>query len=78
MWFVKAFFAALFCTVLASGASVDAQQLTPHRLTLAKGKTLTLNLPSNFTISIAAQGSLRDTARQDAALRHRRQLMQRL
>jgi glucose/arabinose dehydrogenase len=59
MWFVKAFFAALFCTVLASGASVDAQQLTPHRLTLAKGKTLTLNLPSNFTISIAAQGMKR-------------------
>lgn len=33
-----------------------AQQLTPRALHLAKGRSLTLNLPANFSIEIAAQG----------------------
>ncbi len=33
-----------------------AQQMTPHPIHLANGKSITLNLPANFTIGIAAQG----------------------
>jgi len=41
---------------LASAASLLAQQLTPHNLQLASGKRLTLSLPANFSVGIAAQG----------------------
>lgn len=44
------------CAVLASAVSLPAQQLTPHPIHLASGKTLTLSLPANFKIDIAAQG----------------------
>jgi glucose/arabinose dehydrogenase len=47
---------AAFCIFLQSSASGPAQQLTPHPVQLANGKTLVLNLPANFTIGIAAQG----------------------
>ena len=40
----------------SSTLSISAQQLTPHPLHLANGKTLVLSLPSNFAINIAAQG----------------------
>jgi glucose/arabinose dehydrogenase len=33
-----------------------AQQLTPHPIHLADGRTLTLNLPANLAIDVAAQG----------------------
>jgi glucose/arabinose dehydrogenase len=33
-----------------------APKLTPHRFALSKGKSLTLNLPADFEISIAADG----------------------
>jgi glucose/arabinose dehydrogenase len=36
--------------------TVTAQQLAPHPIQLANGKTLALNLPPNFTINVAAQG----------------------
>jgi glucose/arabinose dehydrogenase len=42
-----------------SAAGIRAQQLTPHPIQLANGKTLTLNLPANFTINVAAQGMKR-------------------
>src|SRR5215216_3654433 len=31
-------------------------KLTPHRISLANGKTFELNLPEGFEISVAAQG----------------------
>ena len=36
--------------------SSPAQQLTPHAFHLAKGRSITLSLPANFSINIAAQG----------------------
>lgn len=33
-----------------------AQKLTPHRITLANGKSFDLNLPARFEIKVAAQG----------------------
>jgi hypothetical protein len=42
--------------LLSSVATVPAQQLTPHSIQLAGGKTLELSLPANFTIDVAAQG----------------------
>ena len=36
--------------------TVAAPKLTPHRITLANGKSFNLNLPEGFEISIAAQG----------------------
>jgi len=42
--------------VLLSAAGISAQQLTPHPIQLANGKSLVLNLPPNFTINVAAQG----------------------
>ncbi|HEX5884357.1 MAG TPA: hypothetical protein VFY67_07410, partial [Pyrinomonadaceae bacterium] len=33
-----------------------APKLTPHRITLANGKSFELNLPEGFEISVAAQG----------------------
>ncbi len=56
---MKAFASVVFCALLASTAIVDAQQLTPHLLHLANGKTLILSLPANFTINVAAQGMRR-------------------
>jgi glucose/arabinose dehydrogenase len=47
---------ATLCAVLVNVTSILAQQLTPHSIHLADGKTLTLSLPANFTIGIAAQG----------------------
>jgi glucose/arabinose dehydrogenase len=46
----------VFCAVLVSLTSAPAQQLTPHPIHLANGKSLVLNLPANFTIDVAAQG----------------------
>src|SRR5215211_8894418 len=37
-------------------AVAAAQKLTPHRVTLANGKSFELNLPAGYEISIAAQG----------------------
>jgi len=42
--------------VLLSAVGLVAQQLTPHPIQLANGKKLTLSLPANFTINVAAQG----------------------
>jgi len=50
------FLVAAFCAALLAPARPHAQQLTPHPIQLANGKSLTLNLPSNFTINIVAQG----------------------
>ncbi len=36
--------------------SAPAQQLTPHPIHLADGRTITLNLPANLTIDVAVQG----------------------
>ena len=46
------------CTaaILFSAVGVPAQQLTAHPIQLASGKRLTLNLPTDFTVSAAAQG----------------------
>src|ERR1044072_6451357 len=33
-----------------------AQQLTPHPITLANGKSFSLNLPEGYEIAVAAQG----------------------
>jgi glucose/arabinose dehydrogenase len=55
MSFVKFFGPSLFA-VLMSTVGASAQQLTPRPIHLANGKTLTLSLPANFKIDIAAQG----------------------
>jgi glucose/arabinose dehydrogenase len=47
---------ALFCAFLLSASIIPAQQLAPHPIHLANGKTLVLKLPANFTIGLAAQG----------------------
>lgn len=44
------------CALLVSTACASAQQLTPHPIHLANGKTLTLSLPANLSINVAAQG----------------------
>src|SRR6185312_17554809 len=36
--------------------TIAAQRLTPHPITLANGKSFTLNLPDDYDIAIAAQG----------------------
>jgi glucose/arabinose dehydrogenase len=41
---------------LFSPHGLSAQTLTPHPVHLSKGKTLTLNLPGEFAIDVAAQG----------------------
>jgi glucose/arabinose dehydrogenase len=46
--------AALLFAVAASHS--PAQQLTPHPIRLADGRTLTLNLPASLAIDIATQG----------------------
>jgi glucose/arabinose dehydrogenase len=48
--FIALLFSLLFTT------NVAAQQLSPHRITLANGKSFALNLPDGYGISIAAQG----------------------
>jgi glucose/arabinose dehydrogenase len=45
-----------FSVLFASTSFISAQQLIPHPIHLANGKTLVLNLPANFTIDVAAQG----------------------
>jgi glucose/arabinose dehydrogenase len=50
---------AVLCLLLVRTTSAPAQQLAPHRVHFAGGKTLVLNLPPEFTISIAAQGMKR-------------------
>lgn len=47
---------AVFCAILLSTIGIPAQQLKPHRIQLADGKSLVLNLPPNFNINVAAQG----------------------
>jgi len=50
-------FLAIFLFVFA--ACISAQQLVPHPIHLVNGKDLTLNLPADFTINVAAQGMKR-------------------
>jgi glucose/arabinose dehydrogenase len=52
----RLFRGAAFSVLFASTSYIFAQQLIPHPIRLANGKTLVLNLPANFTIDIAAQG----------------------
>jgi glucose/arabinose dehydrogenase len=47
---------ALLGVALLSTVSIPGQQLTPHPIHLANGKTLVLNVPANFTVNVAAQG----------------------
>jgi glucose/arabinose dehydrogenase len=47
---------AALCAVLVPTFRVPAQQLMPHPIHLANGKSLDLSLPANFTIDVAAQG----------------------
>jgi len=47
---------AALCAAIFPSAQLSAQQLTPHPIQLANGKSLTLNLPSNFAINVAAEG----------------------
>ena len=47
--------AVLFAT-LAVATATPAQKLTPRLIHLTHGRSLTLNLPANFKINIAAQG----------------------
>lgn len=42
--------------VLFSTTIVATPKLTPHRITLANGKTYDLNLPAGYEINVAAQG----------------------
>ncbi len=54
---MRPFARTLFATLAAALAlSAPAQQLTPHTIHLADGRTLTLNLPASLTIDVAAQG----------------------
>ena len=46
---------ALLVALLQSTAFA-APKLTPHRITLANGKSFDLNLPEGFEISVAVQG----------------------
>lgn len=50
--------AGVLILLAIGGATVTAQRsrLIPHRITLANGKSFTLNLQEGFTINIAAQG----------------------
>jgi len=41
---------------LQSAQNASAQQLVPHALPLANGRTVVLNLPTGFNVDIAAQG----------------------
>ena len=43
----------LFCLLVST---VAAQKLTPHRISLANGKSFELNLPEGYAIGVAAQG----------------------
>jgi glucose/arabinose dehydrogenase len=47
---------AVYFVFLLCVAGISAQQLAPHPIHLANGKTLVLKLPANFTIGVAAQG----------------------
>ena len=47
-------FLLLFAGFIHSVAA--APKLTPHRISLANGKSFELNLPEGFEISVAAQG----------------------
>jgi glucose/arabinose dehydrogenase len=42
--------------ILFLTTNIAAQRLTPHRITLANGKSFDLNLPEGYAINIAAQG----------------------
>ena len=46
----------LLLVLLAFSVPTTAQKLTPHRITLAGGKSFDLNLPDGYAINIAAQG----------------------
>ena len=48
------FLAFLFTLFLTT--NVAAQRLTPHRITLANGKSFDLNLPAGYEINVAVQG----------------------
>src|ERR1043165_6361709 len=47
---------ALLLTILLPLTTAAALKLTPHRITLANGKSFDLNLPADFEIAVAAQG----------------------
>jgi glucose/arabinose dehydrogenase len=48
--------AAVVASFFSCAATAVAQQLAPHTIHLANGKALTLSLPGDFTIGVAAQG----------------------
>lgn len=48
-------FSTLLLSILFT-SNIAAQRLTPHRVTLANGKSFELNLPEGYEISVAAQG----------------------
>ena len=48
--------ARLLLSLCALALAASAQQLAPHKLTYARGQSITLSLPSNLTIDVAATG----------------------
>ena len=49
-------FPLVFLAVLSVRAQTPSSSLAPHPIHLAKGKTISLNLPAEFDISVAAEG----------------------
>ena len=49
-------FAHIAILIVLVSATVFAQKLTPHHISLANGKSFDLNLPNGYEISVAAQG----------------------
>jgi glucose/arabinose dehydrogenase len=47
---------AILIVGLFSTTTIAVQTLTPHRISLANGKSFALNLPEAYSISVAAQG----------------------
>ena len=47
---------AILILALLSTTTLATQKLTPHRITLANGKSFELNLPAGYEINIAVQG----------------------
>src|SRR5688500_13819441 len=49
-------FAVLIVSLVSPIITLAAPKLTPHRISLANGRSFELNLPEGYSISIAAQG----------------------
>ena len=45
-----------FATLFFLSIATPAQQLTPRTIHLSRGRSLTLRLPSNFSLNVALQG----------------------